>query len=356
MGAGRAKAAAAAPQSPLLGAPAAWPQGMTCESCGISECEVEEPVGNGQHAPYRLCRPCHERLLNLSLRPLEFFRLAAIHGHTYHLHDDFYDDGNGEAMQPRDAVVVDAERFPFPVLDDIKGDLRTLVDYACVQYTIADRVIALLKAHDQAALLAYLVHKTRYSRAIHYQTYPIAARVLATAAGEWIREEWENRRENEVWIFAEAVSRCLPPAEAFNMLSTEIEKSSGRQLAGQIGALRYLESAKALDWIERMAPRIVNVSTDWGVLAAVSQFSWPRAESWLTMGRPLSLVALDALMYCTCPEHSNHPIFWFRQRPPILVEAAPVAIMANRLTAYLEMDKAPRTRGTVAVIIDNLFA
>src|SRR5215204_1738464 len=70
-----------------------------CESCRTRPVEIFELPEKGAQL-YRLCTQCHHRLINYALRPLEFFNLAAIHGHSFHLHDDFYDDDTGEATQP----------------------------------------------------------------------------------------------------------------------------------------------------------------------------------------------------------------------------------------------------------------
>ena len=140
---------------------------MKCESCDISKIEIEELVHDGQN-PYRLYKPCHQRLLNYALRPFGFVNLASIHGHGYYLHDDFYDYDTGEATQPKTDVIV-AESFPFPELDNIKSDLKKLVDYACVQYFTSGNVVELLKLHNKEALLSHLDNKVKYNRAINYK-------------------------------------------------------------------------------------------------------------------------------------------------------------------------------------------
>ena len=50
-----------------------------CEACRIApmECSVN---WDDQEQPYLLCQQCSQRLLTYSLRPLEWFRLAAVHG------------------------------------------------------------------------------------------------------------------------------------------------------------------------------------------------------------------------------------------------------------------------------------
>ena len=327
---------------------------MKCESCGINKIEIEEAVDDEQN-PYRLCNPCHQRLLNYSLRPVELFNLASLHGHDYYLHDDFYDYDTGEATQPK-ADVINAEAFPFPDLENIKNNLAKLVDYACVQYFTSDSIVQLLKLHDKEEVLNYLDNKVKYNRAINYKTYEIAARVLAATAREWITKEWENRKGNELSIFAEAICKCLPFAEAFQILTAEVEATDNKYFTENSSALVYLENAKTLDWIEKVSNRITNVSVSWGTLAAASQFSWDRAEKWLTIGRPLSLIALDALVFCTTIGDRHNQAFWFKEHPPSLMNPATSDIIANTLTEYLDRDKVPRTKLAVGQVIQNLFA
>jgi hypothetical protein len=60
-------------------------------------------------------------------------------------------------------------------------------------------------------------------------------------------------------------------------------------------ALEHCRTPAALDWIERTIAQPKLAAPFWGELAAKSVLPWPRAQQWLALGRPLSLVALDAL-------------------------------------------------------------
>lgn len=325
---------------------------MKCESCNTRVAELEQSSSDG-NPPYLLCTTCHQRLIDRALRPLEFFNLSAIHGNEYYLHDDFYDRLTGEATQSK-VEVTDAKLFPFPQLDQVGENLHRLVDYACVECTISDRVIALLKQHNKDELLAYLKYKVRYNRAINDKAYKIAAEVLATAAGEWLRNEWENRRAQEVLIFAEALSRCLDFDEAFDKLTTEIEVSNDRQLLDNSVALIYFKDHRVLDWMEKISPRIVNVPSTWGAIAAASQFSWERAEAWLSLGRPLSLICLDALVFCTTKGENVHHPLWLRKDRPILLHQPGIDVFSNVLGGYLAQDKTRRTSAAIEQIQKNL--
>ena len=42
------------------------------------------------------------RLIRLAPRPLEYFQLRERYGMAHEWHEDFYDPGTGEALQPSD--------------------------------------------------------------------------------------------------------------------------------------------------------------------------------------------------------------------------------------------------------------
>ena len=326
---------------------------MKCESCNIREIEVEELADEGQN-PYRLCLACHDRLLNKALRPLEFFNLTSIHGHGYYLHDDFYDCDTGEATQP-DIEVIEAEKFPFPDFQQIKNDLNRLIDFSFVQYFTDNFVINELQKFDKFDVLKSLKEKVSYNRAINYKAYEIAGKVVGKPAEEWIKNEWANRQENELQIFAEPIVKCLDFDEAFEILTKELESGDNKFLSENVSALLYFQNDQTLDWIEKVSDRIKNISSSWGQLAASSQFTWDRANKWLTIGRPLSLVALDSLIYCTTNGERLNQSLWLRQLNPRLIDNPKPEIIANRLTEYLTIDSVPRTKNAVETIIENVF-
>ena len=326
---------------------------MKCESCNVSEVEVEERIALSQ-TPYKLCKPCHHRLLNYALRPREFFNLTAIHGHDGYLLDDFYDWDTGEAMQPH-TDVTDAHQFPFPRLEQVKNDLHLLIDFACVQYFATDEVMLALQNIDKQIVLARLKEKVNYNRAINYKAYEIAANVLGSAAGEWIHSEWQNRHPGEIQIFAEALASCLDFDVAFNLLIHELEHGDNAFLSENVSALAYFKSEKVLDWIERVSGRITHISSGWGLVAASSAFSWKRATKWLAQGRPLSLIALDGLYYCTSMGDRHNQAFWLRKYNPRLADIPPPEEVAQRLQDYLKEDAVPRTKNVVEKIIQNVF-
>ena len=338
---------------------------MKCESCKIRQIEIELPKNyglegeiwdiSGKAEPYKLCFGCRDRLINLALRPLEFFNLTAIHGHSqYYLHDDFYDYDTGEATQPK-ADVVDAEKYPFPTFEEVKNNLHRLIDYSFVQYFTDDTVIEELKKFDKTKTLNIIDQKVKYNNSVSYKGYEIISSVVGKTAKYWAEDQWRNRNAGaSILEYAELISNCFDFDEAFELITSELEKLDDKTFHENISALLYLKSEKTLDWLEYNTVNMKNVTSDFGQLVASSQFGWKRCEKWLDTGRPLSLIALDALFLCTIKSYCGQSV-WLQKLKPKLIDDAEREVIANKLHDYLKADSVPRTKNTVGNIIYNLF-
>ncbi|MCL2120361.1 MAG: hypothetical protein FWH27_18260 [Planctomycetaceae bacterium] len=329
---------------------------MKCESCKTREIEIEIPKGEDleEVKPYRLCFECGNRLQHLALRPLEFFNLAAIHGHCFYLHDDFYDWDTGEAMAP-EIDVIGPEKFPFPTLEDVKNDLNRLIGYSFAQYNTDNIVIEHLQKFNKTEVLDIIDQRVKYNNSIAYKAYEIVSCVIGKTANNWARDQWENRVAGDsILTYAELISNCFEFEEAFEVIKNELEKSGDKTFNDDILALLYLKNEKSLDWLETQTERMKTVmwNSSFGQLAACSQFSWRRCEKWLRMGRPLSLIALDALCLCTTKYHTGL-FFWSRKQKPTLTDHVEPETMANRLRDYLKIDGVPRTQKIVEIIMNN---
>ncbi len=154
---------------------------------------------------------------------------------------------------------------------------------------------------------------------------------------------------------AENIAKSCNKAEAFLTISAEIDACDKIHLNDFIAALNFIRYDKTLDWIEGNTHRIKNVGINWGHVAASSHFSWDRACKWLSYGRPLSLIALDALMFCTTRGERLNQSLWMREIQPKLTGNPPPEVMGNRLKEYLQTDNAPRVRSVIQEIIGNIF-
>lgn len=324
-----------------------------CESCRINPVETER-LSFDSSVPYKLCRQCVHRLENRALRPLEYFNLASIHGQPHDLHDDFYDDETGEATQPN-IDVIDADKFPYPDINEIRNNLPRLIDLAVVQNSLDKNVFELIRNADKSKILECLDKKNSYNHQLGYKIYFLVGCLLEDFAADWLRDKWKNSSETEILNFSFALANCLPTDEAFETIKNAVDKTEDKNLAMYSHAFMDLNSSLSLKWIESVKDRIKNVSVDWGVLAASSQFDWPTAKKWLEIGRPLSLISLDALYYClTTPEKQNR-VLNFQENPPKLIDPDRPEIIAKVLTDYLKNDNVHRTKTTIDSIINDLF-
>jgi hypothetical protein len=170
-----------------------------------------------------------------------------------------------------------------------------------------------------------------------------------------IQDMYDQEKVDEFVFRSENLAKTVDKDEAYLIISQEIDSCEDRYLNEYITALNFIRSDKVLDWIENNIHRTTNIGLNWGHLAASSYFSWDRASQWLTSGRPLSLVALDGIMFCTTISERLNQSIWMRQIQPKLIENPKPEIIANRLQEYLLTDNVYRTKSTVNKIIDNIF-
>lgn len=319
---------------------------MSCQSCKLAPIETEVVSDEG-HKPFRVCQACAHRLETRSLRPLEWYNLATLYGpFPFLLHDDFYDD-DGTACQS-DEAVVDAELFPAPTLEQVAHDLEQLLDYAMTRWLVDDNAARAISQHNNESVLLSL-HR-RIAEYPGFETksfaYDICALSLGRSAEDWIRAEWKSFDPELLHSLAPATAVCLPFEEGFNLMAQAISQVSIKERAQASGTLAWFHSERTLDWIEQ---NLCGPLTDsWGRLAAVSELNWERVAKWLASGRPLSLVALDALNACW---HYNTIIL--RRFAPKLLKPIPVDDMTAALIAYHLNDPVPRVRNTIDTIVSH---
>jgi hypothetical protein len=121
---------------------------------------------------------------------------------------------------------------------------------------------------------------------------------------------------------------------------------NGSRKRDSMYCLSYFHSAEALDWIEQNV--FDPVTEAWGGLAAASELDWPRVENWLHFGRPLSLVAIDALAAISRP---RNPLL--RDHCPQLHEPPTCYRFKQALLDYAERDNVPRVRQRTTWLIEH---
>lgn len=144
--------------------------------------------------------------------------------------------------------------------------------------------------------------------------------------------------------------------DAFKLITDELARCEDKFVPELMGSLNYLRYKHVLYWIEDNVNRTPNISQSWGHLAASSDFSWVQAKKWIKMGRPLSLIALDATMFCTTIDERLNQSPWMREINPRFSDEPNPAEIAIELNKYLEQDNVPRTKNVIHKIFENIFA
>lgn len=265
-----------------------------CEACRRAAFTEIVDDDNPAH-PYRLCAPCAARLRYRALRPLEWFNLASVHSWaTFLLHDDFYDQ-DGEATQP-DIDGCTNDGLLAPTLAEASASLRRSVDFYLTRWWPGEPEYAALRSFAARDLLDEVSRRaSRGSDKVLGALFGIAANALGPVAADLVRAQRDRALTGGLlFAWCEAAAKCLPAAEGLDLAIDALGRTDARRFREAKNGLLWFRSRRMLDWIEAHAPA-GNVGEDWGRLAALSDLDLTRVKAWIAAGRPLSLVALDAL-------------------------------------------------------------
>ncbi|WP_413306290.1 hypothetical protein AA0X95_05475 [Bacillus sp. 1P10SD] len=317
-----------------------------CEACKINEINVVE-TSDDPNQPYKLCIHCHERLLNYSLRPIEWYNLAVIHSpNKFLLHDDFYEE-DGEASQPEEDVLV-IKNDKVPTLKQVESDLGSLLDFSITRWFLEDDVIKSLHKHDKQTTFNYV--KSRFygteNVEVKSRMLEIAADVLGTSASEWIRVLWNNMDEELFYPISWATASSLPTEEGLHNVFEKLRLVSEKELPrAAFTSLYRFRSTVILDWIESTCTVF---NDQWGRLAAVCFPTWERMKFWLNEGRPLSLIALDTMASCA----KGYGDYYIERLSPKILGTDKNEV-EQVLNDYYQKDGVPRVKMKVARIMEN---
>lgn len=318
----------------------------TCQACEAARAVVTEPDEDPQ-SPYFLCQACHTRLLEYRLRPLEWYNLAKRFGsERFYLHDDFYTD-EGEAMQP-ETEVENQNEFPAPKLTLIQNDPELLFEYSYTRWKLNREILTAWAELPTTVVFAKLTEKIDPQFSIDIRSLAIALTgyTLNKQGAKLILNTWKNQQKNPVYLgslIAASVS-CLDRSDAIARSIAAVDAlPSGKQYRA-LPLLRYLASDKTLDWLElNICEPLTN---NWGHLAAASDFSWERAIKWLSMGRPWSLIAIDALVAIADPPgHMAKESPYRLKNPPTKVH------LFQTLESYAKLDPVPRVEQRIQSLL-----
>ena len=301
--------------------------------------------------PYRVCGPCGDRLTKRALRPLEWFNLAAIHSwKKYLLRDDFYDQ-NGRAWEPESEEQPSSEPTP-PSLDEAAESLERLIDYCMTRWSLGRSEYEAFRRYEMAPIAEQLKKRAAEGNWYIFATsMKLIANVLGKNAASWVRDQYtQSCDEDLLFSWAEAAAKCLPEPEGLHKTIEALQGLDEGGLREKASSLMWFRASEVLDWIEANAPG-QNIVEVWGRLASVSGITWNRVERWLGRGRPLSLIALDALAECI-PRPNQAPLL--REMKPTLMACPDRSAIVQGLQSYMAVDGAPRVLARCDLIIQNL--
>lgn len=322
-----------------------------CEACKKEPIELVESADDPTQ-PYKLCIPCHNRLLKRSLRPIEWYNLTVIHTpKKYLLHDDFYDD-NGEAAQPEEDVS-DSELITFRALtlDEVESNLESLIDFSITRWFLEEEVIHSLKVHDRNHVLHSV--KDRFINTNNYEIksrmLEITADVIGDLAADWVRELWDNYDEEYLLPLSWATAGSIPITEGgLSLVLDKLQMVNEKELPlFAFSCLYRFRSNEVLDWIESYSR--ITFHDSWGRLAAVCFPQWEQMRKWLDLGRPLSLIALDTMANCVLDGNDYHV-----ERFNPKISGLNDCDIETVLNDYYQKDTVARVRMKLAFIKDHI--
>jgi len=285
------------------------------------------------------------------LKPIEWYRLASTHSwQVFEIGDDFYDN-DGVSFDVTKRFPIDASLLA-PTLKHVSHSVSEMLDYCLTRWEVGEAEYEVLRNFtyeevlDGVATLVQREHRPALTLAL-----AVSANVLKQRGSSFVESLYERMCEIDgLSAFAEAAIECLPSERARMLIDLELSRHNGSELDFRKDALYWFKSSETLDWIEVHVPT-KNVTESWGRLASVSSWSWNIAEKWLDLGRPLSLVALDALRD-TIPWAN---ISYFQKKwKPGLICTVPVVQIEQKLLAYKAKDHVPRVIQRVDYILENL--
>jgi hypothetical protein len=380
-------------------------------TCGVL-CEAKRTVAvetsvksDDPNYPFRVCKDVAKRLKACALTPLEWYRLAAIHHpQDFLLHEDFYDD-EGNAMQPGMRVPKRPKERP-PVFDEVQDDMEELLDYffSRRQENEKNKILQALARFDKDELFEVVERRLGNPprKAIEGDAYLIFQRVLPKGLAPKLERKWQAIKEDQfgdlgaIGELAAASVRAVGVAPTMRYIRQTVErlrwpdetkkhapvyyglpgsvvfylgslipagllvslvlelmdKLPRKQRASDVlHALSHLRDERVLDWIEKNA--VPPTTYEWGTAVACNKPGWKRLAKWLDRGRPLSLIALDALRNC-CGYDAETMSGIFRNFTPKVHGPVSLKSVRKKLEEYQRKDSAPRVEKAMGVVLENL--
>ena len=317
-----------------------------CQACNRSSKLNIVPDGEG--IVFKICSDCSKRLEEQTLRPIEWYNLAARFGSiTPLLHYGYDRDGIADNFEK--PVLLNIKYLP-PKLQDVSHSCSKTIDYCMTRGFLTSEEFNVLDKFPKQQLLEQVVSlaKRRTTFAIS-RSYVIAANVLGKVAESFISSQYDQAIKHDLTFdYGKAAASCLTFEEGFSKIQRAI--SLRDRPFDYIIALAFFQSSETLIWIENNIPQS-NISDKWGLLAAASNISQKKIEAWLSGGRPLSLVGLDALRDLIPAQNRGNLI---RDLKSSLNGEVNLKALREVITDYAGKDDSPRVKTRCEYILNNI--
>lgn len=219
-------------------------------------------------------------------------------------------------------------------------DAGSLLDFTITRWRVEENLSAAWTLVPQSLVKSTL--ESRFAAAanpgVRATILLVASIALKSSGVNFVRSAWNQYPEKvELWPLVRAAAACLPANEGFAMSVAAIDRLAGRAQRDAMLSLSYFQSPATLSWIEANAHE--PTTEHWGNLAASSGLTWPTVARWLAKGRPLSLIAIDALVAIAEPKT---PLL--KSIAPALLQPPETHEFVSALSEYVSRDDVPRVK------------
>jgi len=275
-----------------------------------------------------------------------WYRLARIVGpNVFWLHDDLYDD-SGFPDQPHaeiDRATYNKYRYkrggPYTNVESFLDDLLT-------RFILFDEEIVLpdtIDLRDIERALFREIEKTTVDE-FRYKSYQIMRCLPST---EGIRTFLKNRWATDLNEHWGAIARCVikdfSHDESSALLTKSLVEEDWRYPHDKLHVLSDYQCGLGIDILEEVIKkRDIPLLYGLGAIIRSCNPTWKRLKSMILAGRPMSLLALDALWIEDSPQYSRY--FNGRELSRITFKKSD---LKETLARCLESDSAPRVKDAV---------
>lgn len=336
-----------------------------CEACAKRTVQrPRERFVEGSPA-FKLCHPCEDRMNQQALRPLEWYRLALLHGpDVYALSEEHYSDG-GVALSCGTEYEEEPDVLRAPVLADVRDDLGSLWNHTLTRRHLKPKLLAAWRAHPKAAVVAHLmkIWNARRDARARGLILALCTACVGRAGADLVRQAWAEyshtkpktrtvrmlrREESE---FNDLVCEALFMDDMGSEADDDDSLSQGRRRVQEENLKRTIERAgrgpgeeedDGCELVEVSGPTRAGIEID--ALARASAACLPEAEGFARVVRVVEAAREGRRchqVYLLTPFGSTRTLDWIEGHveSPVIEEWGAVAALSSldwtRVMAWL---------------------